>query len=157
AGFCALRAVSPSGELRSFERGHDGIVLGEGAAFVVLETVEAARRRGARAGALLLGNRLVSDATHLTSPDESGKGMARAIALALEEARVEPDELGCVTVTATGSAAYDRMQCRAIRSALGKAADRVPVTTWEKCTGHALASTAALGLVHAVLTLREGE
>ena len=141
--------------MRPYDASRNGYVLGEGAAFVLLEPMAAARARGARVRALLAGNRLLSDATHLTSPDESGAGMALAIALALEEAQVAPREVGGITVTATGSPVYDRMQCRAIRAALGPAADCIPVSTWEACIGHALGSTAILGLVHAAQALEE--
>ncbi len=155
AGFCALRALSPSGRLQPFQPGHDGIVLGEGAAFIVLESEGRARARGVRIYGLIAGNRLISDAAHLTSPDESGAGMARAITLALEDAKMEPQALGAVTVTASGSPIYDRMQSRALHRALGAAAGRVPVTTWEAAIGHALAGTSILGLVHAAQTLAE--
>ena len=157
AGFCSMKALSPSGHLKPFSPERDGIVLGEGAAFVLVELLSAARRRGARVRGILAGNRLKSDASHLTSCDESGAGMASAISAALEEARVEPADVGAVTVTAVGSPVYDRMQSRAIGRAFGAAAARVPVTTWETSVGHALASTAILGLIHAAQTLEEGE
>jgi 3-oxoacyl-(acyl-carrier-protein) synthase len=82
--------------------------------------------------------------------------MARAIGFALGEAGLAPGDVGGVTFTATGSPVYDRMQSRALRAALGPAAERVPVTTWEPAIGHALASTSILGLVHAVQCLEEG-
>jgi len=156
-GFCALKALSPSGRLRPLEVGRDGIVLGEGAAFVVVETIEEARRRGAPVRAVIAGNRLRSDGTHLTSPDGSGAGMAAAAAGAMAEAGIAHGELGAVSFTAAGSPIYDRMQSRAVRLALAPVADRVPATTWEGSIGHALASTAVIGLVNAVQTIGDGE
>lgn len=153
SGFCSLRALSSSGRLRPFQPGHDGIVLGEGAAFVLLETESSARRRGVAVLAQLVGNRLVSDATHLTSPDATGRGMAQAIRLALEEAGLDVGDIGCITPTANGSVVYDEMQSRAVIDALGDGAREIPVTTWEPIVGHVLAGTGILGLVHGALVL----
>lgn len=81
--------------------------------------------------------------------------MARAIRRVMEESGMVPRDIGAITVTATGSPVYDQMQSRAVRLALAGEADRIPVTTWEPAIGHALASTAVLGLVHAAQSLRE--
>ena len=83
--------------------------------------------------------------------------MAAAIGAAIADGNVDRDGIGAVTFTAAGSPVYDRMQSRAVRAALGAAADAVPATTWEGTTGHALAATAVLGIVHAVQTVEEGE
>lgn len=157
SGFCSLRALSLSGEVRPFDRGHDGIVLGEGAAFLVLELLSAAHARGARVLGVLAGNRLVSDASHMTSPDASGRGMAEAIVGALDDAGLEAGDLACITPTAVGSPVYDGMQSRAILDTLGAVGTRIPVTTWEPVVGHALASTGVLGIVHATLAMNRGE
>ena len=157
SGFCALKALSPTGGLRPFDEQHDGIVLGEGAAFVVLEPLSRACSRGAPIAGVLLANELSSDATHMTSPDGSGRGMAQAITRALSEAGVTWRSVGCVTPTATGSPIYDRMQSRAVLEAMGDGGANVPVTTWEPSVGHALASTGVLGIVHAALLLEHGE
>jgi 3-oxoacyl-[acyl-carrier-protein] synthase II len=157
AGFSALGALSPSGRLRPFDLEHDGIVLGEAAAFLVLEPLRAAAARGARASACLASQRLESDAFHLTSPEPSGKGMARAITRALGDAGLGAGDIGCITVSATGSPVYDRMLSRAVRQALGDdAAGEIPVTTWEPAVGHVLAATSIVGIAHAALTIREG-
>src|SRR6185503_19375416 len=79
SGFSSLKALSPTGRLQPFDAAHDGIVLGEGASFVILESLRDARERGAKVRACLLGQRLVSDCFHFTSPDPSGEGMPRAI------------------------------------------------------------------------------
>ncbi|MBI4583741.1 MAG: hypothetical protein HY717_06935 [Planctomycetes bacterium] len=156
SGFCALKALSPSGQLRPFDLEHDGILLGEGAAFILLETASRARERGARSYGAVLENRLISDAAHLTSPDGSGKGMAEAIRQALAGAGISPGEIGCITPTATGSPIYDRMQSRAALEALGARGAQVPATTWEPAVGHLLAGTGIAGAVHAALVLDRG-
>lgn len=157
SGFCSLRALSPSGALRPFDPEHDGIVLGEGAACVVVELLDRARERGAPVLGILRGRSLRSDATHLTSPDATGQGMAEAILEAMEGSGLGEDDLACITPTATGSPIYDLMQSRAVRRALPRRGASIPVTTWEPVTGHALASTGILGLVHAALLLGHRE
>lgn len=157
-GFRSLGALSPTGRLLPFDVEHDGILIGEAAAFVAVEPLSVARARSAPVVGCVVSQRLVSDAVHLTSPDAEGKGMARAIEGALGDASLEPEEIGCVTVTATGSAVYDRMQSRALHTALGdRAARAVPVTTWEPAIGHVLAATGTLGLAYAAMTVERGE
>jgi 3-oxoacyl-[acyl-carrier-protein] synthase II len=157
-GFRALGALSPTGRLLPFDVEHDGILIGEAAAFLVVEPLSVACARGAPVAGCVVSQRLVSDAVHLTSPDVEGKGMARAIEGALGDAGLRPEEIGCVTVTATGSAIYDRMQSRALHMALGEHVARgVPVTTWEPAIGHVLAATGTLGLVYASMILERDE
>ena len=154
SGFCALKALSPTGRLRPFGKEHDGIVLGEGAAFVIIEKLSSALERDAKVYGVVAANELISDGAHLTSPDQTGRGMAEAISRALTRSGLQPDTLGCITPTATGSPIYDRMQSRAVLDALGeKHTHGVPVTTWEPVIGHALASTGILGLVHGAMVL----
>jgi 3-oxoacyl-[acyl-carrier-protein] synthase II len=155
-GFRALGALSPSGRLRPFRTDHDGILIGEAGSAIVLETLRGARERGARAIAAIASQRLVSDAVHLTTPDPSGAGMARAIEGALSDAGISPGDVGCVTVTAAGSAVYDRMQGLAIEKAFGAAAGEVPVTTWEPAVGHLLAATGVVGVAFAARILERG-
>ncbi len=157
AGFSALRALSPTGELRPFDVAHDGIVLGEAACAVVLEPLRRLRARGREAAACVLASRLFSDAYHMTGPDPSGDGMATAIRRVLDDAGLAAADIGCVTVTATGSAVYDRMLSRAVETALGaETAAALPVTTWEPATGHALAATGALAIAHAARLVATG-
>ncbi len=157
SGFCSLRALSPTGDLRPFDSEHDGIVLGEGAACVVVEPLDKALKRNAPIFGILEGNCLRSDASHLTSPDATGKGMAEAIEGALAHSQLKESDIGCISPTATGSPIYDKMQSRAVIQALKESGSTIPVTTWEPVTGHALASTGILGLVHAALVLKEKE
>ena len=157
SGFACLKALSPTGRLAPFDAGHDGIVLGEAAAFVVLERLADARERGAPIEACLLSQRLLSDGFHITSPDPWGQAMTRAITLALSDAGLSASDIGCITVTATGSPVYDRMLSKAVEKALGSpAAGRIPVTTWEPAVGHLLAATGIAALVHASWLLAEG-
>jgi len=154
-GFSALQALSPSGGLRPFGVDHDGIVIGEAACFLVIEPLAAAKAREASVPACLLAQRLMSDCYHLTSADPGGKAMARAIASTLADAGLAAEDIGCLTLTATGSPLYDRMLSLAVEEALGEAALTIPATTFEPAVGHVLAATGTLALAHAAILIRE--
>lgn len=158
SGFRALGALSPTGRLLPFDEEHDGILLGEGAAAYVVETLAGARGRGVSPLAVLPSQRLLSDANHLTSPDPAGRGMAAAVRGALEDAGLAASEVGGVTLTAVGSSVYDPMLERALGDGLGpEEALRVPVSSWEAATGHLLAATGAVGPVHGAGVLGRGQ
>jgi 3-oxoacyl-[acyl-carrier-protein] synthase II len=157
SGFYGLQALSVSGCLRPFDVAHDGIVIGEGSCFVALESLDDARARGAEIYGCLSSQRLVSDCHHLISPDPSGDGMTRAITSVLDDARVAPGEVGCITVTATGSPVYDRMLSLAVEKALGDFAHEIPTTTFEPAVGHILAASGPLAVAHASMLIRDGQ
>ncbi len=157
AGFSSLQALSPSGRLRPFDVEHDGIVIGEAAAFVILEPLAAAEEREASAPACLLSQRLMSDCCHLTSADPSGEVMAEAISSVLTDAGLGAEDIGCITVTAIGSPLYDRMLSLAVERALGDVGRTIPTTSFEPAVGHVLAATGTLALAHATMLIREKE
>lgn len=129
----------------------EGMTLGEGAGFVVLERVEHARRRGAVPVAFLLGYGLAADAYHPTTPDPTGSGVARALRSALRDARVRADEVGYVNAHATGTAANDPAEWAGISSVLGGG---VPVSGSKSFLGHAQGAAGALELIVTLLGLR---
>jgi len=153
-GFCSLHAFAPSAG--DSEHGREGLVLGEGAAFVVLEPREAARARDRAYGAALKAQRLTSDGYHLASPDPSGSGMAQAITLALDDAELEPSDIGAIVMTALGSMLHERMLKDALSSSLGSRASEIPVTSHEAAIGHVLAASGVLVLAYAARLLSEG-
>ena len=161
SGFHSLTALStatpPEKACRPFDRDRDGFVLAEGAAVLVLEELEHARRRGAAILAEIAGYGATCDATHITAPDPAGSGMSRAIRNALELASVPPRAVGCIYAHGTGTAANDRCETRAIRSAFGdECADAIKVSAIKSMIGHALAASGALAAAAAVQTLRTG-
>ncbi|MCA8956092.1 MAG: beta-ketoacyl-[acyl-carrier-protein] synthase family protein [Planctomycetes bacterium] len=149
----ALRVVAPD-TIRPFCRDRSGMILGEGGAMLVLETREAAQRRGARIYAELAGFGMTSDAHHLTMP--SVDGPARAIAAALHDARLEPEQVGYINAHGTGTPANDPNETKAIRAVFGAHADRLAVSSTKSMHGHALGAAGALEGVATVLALHHG-
>jgi 3-oxoacyl-[acyl-carrier-protein] synthase II len=161
AGFAAMRALSPrnddpSAASRPFDKARDGFVLGEGAGIVVLERAAFAEARGARPVATLLGSGASSDAHHVAAPEPNGAGAARAVALALRDAGIVPEDVAHVNAHATSTPLGDVAEARAIRTALGSAADSVVVSATKGSTGHLLGAAGAVEAIATVLALRDG-
>ena len=161
AGDHALGALSrrneePERASRPFERDRDGFVLAEGAAALVLEDLEHARRRGARVYAELSGYGATTDGLHETRPDPEGAAAARAIGRALEKAGAAPREVSAVFAHAAGTQAGDAAEVRALGAALGEALGGVPVTAMKSMTGHMLGASGAAQAVAAVKAIESG-
>jgi len=149
AGFNALRALSrfnenPAGASRPFDANRDGFVMGEGAAVLVLESEESAKKRGATILGEIKGYAATSDAHHLTEPLASGESAARAMTKALEEAGITAADVDYVNAHGTSTPLNDRHETAAIKVALGEDAYRVPVSSTKSMTGHLLGSGGAL-------------
>lgn len=127
-----------------------GTTLGEGAAFLVLESESSAKARGVVALAEFMGYGMSADAFHDTTPDPSGSGMARALAVALEDAGLVPDAIDYLNAHGTGTAANDAAEWRAIQRVFGDAANQLPVSSSKSFLGHA---QGAAGALEAVVTL----
>jgi len=161
AGFAAMRALStredePETASRPYDKARDGFVLGEGAAVLVLETREHAHRRGARVYAELAGAGISADAHHVAAPEPTGAGAARALALAMRDAGLQPSDVVHVNAHATSTPLGDVAEANALRTALGDAASTIPVTATKSCTGHLLGAAGALEAAITVLSLHHG-
>ncbi|HEX4806263.1 MAG TPA: beta-ketoacyl-ACP synthase II [Conexibacter sp.] len=154
AAFARMGATSRAGVSRPFDARRDGFVLGEGAGMLVLEEAEAARARGAEPLGRLLGYAATADAYHLTAPDPTGDGPARAIALALEEAGVGVEDVDYVNAHGTATPLNDRVETDAIKRVFGDAAARLPVSSLKSAIGHLLGASGAVEAVATVLALR---
>ena len=149
AAFSAMAATSQTGISRPFDARRDGFVMGEGAGALVLEEAEAAERRGATILGEILGYAATSDAHHLTAPDPEGHEAARAITLALGDAGIGADDVDYVNAHGTSTPLNDRSETEALKSALGKRASEIPVSSTKSAIGHLLG---AAGAVEAVAT-----
>ena len=138
---------------RPFDATRDGTVLGDGAAVAVLEEREAAIRRGARVYAEISGFASTWDAGRLLAPDPSGKLLARAVSGALDEAGAAPDSVGYVAAHGSATRLGDRSEARALRTALGAAADRVAASSVKPAVGHLVAAAGAVNVATAALAL----
>jgi 3-oxoacyl-[acyl-carrier-protein] synthase II len=156
----ALRTLAPadprdpSTSCKPFAKDRAGLVLGEGAAMLVLEERERARARGARIRAEIAGYGLATDTAHLTRP--SVEAQAAAMRLALADACMAPEEIGYVNAHGTGTQANDGVESAAIKRALGSHAQRVPVSSTKSMHGHLLGAAGALELVAAILAMERG-
>ena len=155
AAFSSMSALSPTGVSRPFDARRDGFVLAEGAGVLVLEDGNKARARGARILGTVLGYGATADAHHLTAPDAGGAGGARAIANALRDAALEPDELAYINAHGTSTPLNDRAETAAIKQALGAAAATTPVSSTKSATGHSLGAAGAVEAVATLLALRD--
>jgi 3-oxoacyl-[acyl-carrier-protein] synthase II len=156
AAFTKMDALSDSGISRPFDRRRDGFVMGEGAGVLVLEEEEAARARGARILGYLRGYASTSDAHHLTAPEPSGRGAAKAIELALADAGIGPEDVVYVNAHGTSTPLNDRSETNAIKKALGEErARQVPVSSTKSAIGHLLGAAGAVESIAMLLALRD--
>jgi 3-oxoacyl-(acyl-carrier-protein) synthase len=139
-----------------FDKNRDGLVMGEGAGVLVLETESHARTRGATILAELAGYGATADAFHVTAPDEFGAGGAAAMRMALDSAHANADELGYISAHGTGTQLNDQSETRAVKAAFGEMAYRIPISSTKSMTGHMMGATGALEAIFCVLAIRDG-
>ena len=147
-------AANPAASCKPFDRRRGGLVLGEGAAAFVLEEESRARARGAPILALLSGYGNSCDAVHMSRPDRAGQ--VRAMREALDEARLQPSEIGYINAHGTATAVGDVVEAEAINVVFGEAAARVPVSSTKSLHGHLLGGAGALEFAAALLPLTRG-
>ncbi len=155
-GPLSSRNDDPQRACRPFDKNRDGFVYGEGAAVMVVETEEHARQRGAHIYGEVAGGAVTGDAYHLTAPDPSGDGAARAMRLALEDAGMTPEEIDCIFAHGTGTPLNDAVETRAIKTVFGDHAYRLAVSATKSMVGHTLGAAGAISALAAVLAIRDG-
>ena len=139
-----------------FDKNRDGLVMGEGAAVLVLERESDAKARGANILAELAGYGATADAFHVTAPHEHGAGGAAAIRMALNSAGANDNEVGYINAHGTATPLNDQAETRAIKGAFGERAYKIPVSSTKSMTGHMMGATGALEIVFCVNAIREG-
>lgn len=158
-GFANMRALSrrnddPKRASRPFDKNRDGFVMGEGGAVLILEAEEIAKERGARILAEVKGIGMTDDAYHFSAPDPEGKGAEKAMRLALEEARLSPDDVDYVSCHATSTPAGDETELKAIKRLFGERAKHIAINSSKALIGHLLGAAGAVELVLAILQMQ---
>ena len=162
AGFCQAKALStrnddPEHASRPFDRDRDGFVMGEGSGILVLESYEHAKKRGAKIYGEILGSGMTADAYHMTAPAPDGHGAKRAMATALEDAKLNPDQVGYINTHGTSTNLGDLSETRAIKEVLGDHAYKIPCNSTKSMIGHLLGSAGAIELVVALKTIEQSK
>lgn len=160
-GFVAMRALSqrndnPAAASRPFDRERDGFVLSEGSGVLILEEYEHARARGARIYAELIGYGSTSDGVHITAPDPEGKGAARAMRRALNDAKLDPSEIEYVNAHGTATELGDRAETAAIKSVFGPQSKEMAVSSTKGSMGHLLGASGGVELILTALSIYQG-
>ncbi|MFH1169308.1 MAG: beta-ketoacyl-ACP synthase II [Chloroflexota bacterium] len=159
--FNALKAIStrnsePQRASRPFDAERDGFIISEGAAALVLESLEHARRRGADIMAEIIAYGATADAYHVTQPLENGAGAARAMQVALRKAGIPPEEVDYINAHGTSTPLNDSMETKAIKTAFGAHAYRVPVSSTKSMTGHLIGCAGAAEAAFCIMVIRNG-
>jgi 3-oxoacyl-[acyl-carrier-protein] synthase II len=160
SGFAQAKALSqrnadPAGASRPWDKDRDGFVMGDGGGAMMLEEYEAAKNRGARIYAEIVGFGMSGDAFHVTAPPEDGEGARKAMSKALLDAKLNPEQVQYLNAHATSTELGDRAETTAIRRAFGPAADRLAVSSTKSMTGHMLGAAGVAEAIFSVLALRD--
>ena len=162
AGFSAMRALptnyndDPERASRPFDAKREGFVFSEGAAGLVIESLDGARKRGAHIYAEIAGHANSSDAFHMVKPDPTGAGALRTMRWALEDAQISPDEVGYINAHGTSTPANDRIETLAIKTLFGESAYGIPISSTKSMIGHPMGASGAIEAIVCVLTIDRG-
>jgi 3-oxoacyl-[acyl-carrier-protein] synthase II len=150
------RNDDPATASRPFDLTRDGFVLGEGGGVVVVESLAHARERGATPIAEVIGAALTADAFHISAPEPSGRGQARAMTMALRDADVAPDEVDYIVAHGTATQLNDVTETRAIKAAYGDHARRVAISSPKSMIGHLVGAAGIASVLAGVGAIRDG-
>jgi 3-oxoacyl-[acyl-carrier-protein] synthase II len=152
----STRNDDPEHASRPFDRDRDGFVLAEGAGILVLEEETLARRRGARIYAEVLGYGMSADGTHITAPDEQGRGATRAMQLCLQDAEVPPDAVDYINAHGTSTPLGDLAETRAMKNVFGPYARKLQISSTKSQLGHLLGASGGVELIISALAIDRG-
>lgn len=149
------RSSTPHKAITPFDAQRDGTVIGEGAAVLLLESLEHAQARKAQILAEIVGYAFTSDAYHISSPREDGQGAIRAMSNALRGANLQPENVDYIAAHGTGTPLNDATETQAVKQLLGQAAYTIPMSSIKSMTGHTLGAAGAIGAVATVKAMQE--
>ena len=161
AGFCSMKALctncndDPAHASRPFDKNRSGFVMGEGSGVVVIETLEHARKRGAKIYAEIAGYGRNSDAYHVTSPAPHGVYQAKCMQLAITDAGMTPDDIDYVNAHGTSTSMNDRGETEACKVVFGTRAKNVPISSIKSMTGHLLGAAGGVECIATALSVRD--
>ncbi|HAG08470.1 MAG TPA: beta-ketoacyl-[acyl-carrier-protein] synthase II [Desulfotomaculum sp.] len=161
AGFIAMKAltannIAPEKASRPFDLKRDGFLIGEGAAILILETLEHAQKREAKIYAEIIGYGTSCDAYHITAPDPSGIGAVLALKRAIQDAGIEPEMVDYINAHGTSTPLGDKAEATAIKNVFGERAQNLPVSSTKSMTGHLLGGAGGLEAIICGLTIYHG-
>lgn len=162
AGFCSMKALSTNNEnpekaCRPFDKNRDGFIMGEGAGILILEELEHALGRGAVIYAEIVGYGASSDAFHITQPDPEARGARKAMKSALDDASIEPKEVGYINAHGTSTYFNDKLETLAVKEVFGEDAYNVNISSTKSMTGHLLGAAGGVEAIAAAMALKEGK
>ncbi|MBT8342970.1 MAG: beta-ketoacyl-ACP synthase II [Desulfatitalea sp.] len=161
AGFGAMKALStrnddPQKASRPFDKDRDGFVVGEGSGMLILESLAHAQERGARIYAEMAGYGMSGDGYHMTSPSPDGDGAIRCMQAAIDDAGIQPGQIGYINAHGTSTPLNDLYESRAIKKVFGDLAPKVPISSTKSMTGHLLGGAGGIETVFTTLALQHG-
>lgn len=161
SGFSAMKALStrndaPQKASRPFDKNRDGFILSEGAGIVVIEELEAAKKRGANIYAEISGYGLNADAYHIAAPEQNGDGATQCMIIALKDAQCNPEEIDYINAHATSTPLGDIIETKAIKKVFGHYAPQIPISSTKSVLGHQLGAAGSVEIIISALVIKEG-
>ena len=159
AGFCKMRALStqndhPKNASKPFDRERDGFIMGEGAGILILETLQHANERNANIYAEIFGFGMTADAYHITAPAPEGEAAAKAIEIALKDAKIEPSQIDYINAHGTSTPLNDKLETLAIKKVFGEHAYDLKISSNKSMTGHLLGASGGVEAIATALTIK---